>query len=358
MAENTSKSSGDFMHTADMVANGMPILPVNRIKLFSPGDWEQFVLEALRASGKYAHVERLGGAGDEGRDVIAYVEKPSSIGAWDNYQAKHYDHPLRPSDIWSELGKLCYHTHVKAYTLPREYMFAAPKDVGIKLSKLLKNPNALKTGLLREWDGNCRTAISQKEILLTPQLQAHINSIDFSMFSFIPVLELLDYHRKAPEYALRFGGGLPPRPIPPTPPDGVQHKEKRYVEQLLEAYADKLTINSLQLNELAQKKDLLDHFDRSRQAFFYAEGLRSFSRDSAPSGAFDQLTGEVHDGVVEVVEAEYPNGYERVCKTVHAAGQLPIQANVLRDRIFTKDKQGICHHLANDNRIVWVRTRS
>src|SRR4051812_25011602 len=98
--------------TADAVATGLPVPPIDRLRIMSPGAWTDFVLEwadSLRT--KYTLVERCDGAGDMGRDVIAF-EKSDADDPWDNYQCKFYDHQLAPGDIWVELGKLTYYTHI------------------------------------------------------------------------------------------------------------------------------------------------------------------------------------------------------------------------------------------------------
>ncbi len=102
---------------ADVVASGVPVHPEDRIKLFSNQQWELFVQEWVDSlEDKYDLVERCGGAGDMGRDVIARVK--SVNGAWDNYQCKHYKESLKPSDIWIELGKLAYYTLKGEYFTP------------------------------------------------------------------------------------------------------------------------------------------------------------------------------------------------------------------------------------------------
>jgi len=57
----------------DIVTMGPRLLPIERIKLYSGTQWEEFVLEwAHGLKSKYSLVERCGGAGDMGRDIIAY----------------------------------------------------------------------------------------------------------------------------------------------------------------------------------------------------------------------------------------------------------------------------------------------
>lgn len=74
--------------SVETVQYGVPVLPIERIRLFSPDQWEDFVLEwadSLRS--RYSNVERCAGAGDMGRDVIAFHKNAPDH--WDNYQCKH-----------------------------------------------------------------------------------------------------------------------------------------------------------------------------------------------------------------------------------------------------------------------------
>lgn len=116
---------GGAVASADVVAAGLPIPPIERIRIFSAGQWEDFVLEwADSFRDQYSIVERCGGSGDMGRDIIAFDKVDPVI--WDNFQCKHYKAGLTPGDIWVELGKLVYYTYTKEYTYPRKYVFVAP----------------------------------------------------------------------------------------------------------------------------------------------------------------------------------------------------------------------------------------
>lgn len=69
----------------DVVASGPSVHPEDRIKLFSDTQWELFIQEWVSSlRDEYDLVERCGGAGDMGRDVIATVK--GGNGVWDNYQ--------------------------------------------------------------------------------------------------------------------------------------------------------------------------------------------------------------------------------------------------------------------------------
>jgi hypothetical protein len=69
-------------------------------------------------------------------------------GAWDNFQCKHYDHPLRPSDAWAEFGKILWYSFCGEYVPPRRYYFVAPRGIGTQLLGLLSNADKLKKELI------------------------------------------------------------------------------------------------------------------------------------------------------------------------------------------------------------------
>lgn len=331
--------------------------PEDRIKLFSAEQWERFVQEWVDSlRDMYELVERCGSAGDMGRDVIAAV-KGGTTGAWDNYQCKHYKASLEPNDIWIELGKLAYYTKRGDYSYPRRYYFIAPRGAGTKLSNLLKKPEALRTGLLANWKTACRTKITKKEVVeCDAAMEAHIASLDFAIFEATPVLRILDAHAKTRWYAARFGGGLPLRPEPLTPPAAPTDNETVFVGELRRAYAEHLKkdVNDIE-KDLAGYDDIRDHFADARIEFYSAEGLRTFSRDTLPPGEFEKLQDEVHSGIKDDLRGEYSDGYRRVLAVVKTARLLPLNSHPLSTRIHNRDRGGICHQLANNGKFRWVK---
>ncbi len=341
---------------ADVVASGLPVHPEDRVRLFSPDQWERFVQEWVDSlRDEYELVERCGGAGDMGRDVIATVK--GGNGAWDNSQCKHYQKVLAPGDVWVELGKLAYYTLKSEYSYPRSYFFVAPQGVGPKLSNLLKKPHALRDGLLANWDKACRTEITKTEVVdCDAAMKAHIASLDFSIFKTKPLLRIIEGHAKTCWYVARFGGGLPPRPEPTPPPGDPTDNEAVFVGELRRAYADHLKQDLKDLDAgLRSREDLREHFHDARVEFYSAEGLRTFSRDTLPQGEFEKLQDEVHSGVKDDVRGVHADGYQRVLAVVKTARAMQLTSNPLTTRIHTRDRGGICHQLANDGKVLWVK---
>lgn len=344
------------VHT-DTVAMGTPVLPIQRIKLYSGEEWEVFVLEwAHSLQSTYSRVDRCGSAGDMGRDIVAYPDE-NNTHLWHNYQCKHYNHALCPGDIWAELGKLLYYTYRGEFSYPSKYWFVAPQGAGTSLAKLLDRPEELRQGLIKNWDRRCRKGItSTEEVPLDGQLREYLDGLDFTVFAYVPPLRLIDQHRSTPYHQVRFGGALPARPAGPCPPEEPAPTEVAYLRKLFDAYGDHLTRDVQTHADIENEQVLKDHYGISRVEFYSAEALRSFSRDTLPEGAYEQLQDEVFDGIHDVIIDDHDDGYRRVVAVVRAAKNLQLTSHALVPRLHVRDRGGICHQLANERENVkWVR---
>jgi hypothetical protein len=346
------------MLTNNDILFGAAIPAIDRLKIFSPEQFENMIREwvtgYLMKNGHYQGCKKCSGAGDMGRDVIAVVDNKQ----WDNYQCKHYESPLAPAEINSELGKLVYYSSLGKFTLPRFYYFVSPKGAGPKLNNFLENPGQLKTQLIANWDQHCKDKLkSKEEIILTPELLTHLNTIDFSIFKSYDPQQLIDEHGQTSYHAARFGGGLQKRrQLAVNVPGGIQATESVYTTQLFKAYSDHTKTNIAEIGHLDDKEELLKHFNRQRLGYYSADSLNQFSRDTLPSDTdyFEDLKNEFHAGVIDVAEENYNNGYERVKATTNFAKALIINANPLVNQLRVADREGICHHLANENKLIWV----
>lgn len=333
------------------------LTPWKLIQTYSADEWEEFVVEwtdGLRSG--YRQVVHLAGAGDKGRDVIVYLDDPKDPTCpWDNYQCKHYAHPLRPSDVYTELGKLCVYTFRGDYTIPRIYRFVSPIGVGTKLHDLLKRPEEVKRELIANCAGYCEKRISEKEDFpLVGELKKYVEGFDFSIVWFLTPQEVLSQHQQTRHWHRRFKIDLPKRPIADPPPAQIQPHELPYVKCLLDAYGDYLKKDVLSLDELANLPKLAQHFYRARGYFFTAEALARFSRDQFAPGAFDSVKDQVHSGVVEVTAGDHRDGYACLYEVAKAATALLLPDSDLVPYVGPADKIGMCHHLANDGRLCWV----
>jgi hypothetical protein len=342
--------------SADHVLNGISIPKPSRVACFSPEEWESFTEEwASSLTYSYARVRRCGGAGDQGLDIVGFLTDATWGEGWDNYQCKRYNTPLYPSHIWVEIGKIIYYSYKGEYPPPRKCYFIASKGVGTALQKLLGNPEKLKEEAQAKWKDHCQKGITETANLpLEGELLDWFNEFDFSIFSEKSVLELINGHAKTPYHSVRFGGGLPLRPEVTPPPKEHNVEESNYIRQLFKAYSDHKGIPVNDISDLSSS--LNKDFLLQRERFYNAESLRNFARDTVPDGTFNSLQEEVYYGVTDICDNSHADGLVRMRATVAQAANLSISANPLTSVVRVQDKQGICHQLANEYKLIWVPT--
>ncbi|MGB3412831.1 MAG: ABC-three component system protein [Microthrixaceae bacterium] len=335
-------------------ASGPPVSPKQRLFFYPPGEWEEFIREWVSAlRNDYVKVKRMGGTGDEGIDVAGFKSDAGFEGAWDCYQCKHYAAALSPSNVYPELLKMFLHVVADDYQMPDEYSFLAPRGCGSMLSKLILKPSKFRSGFVNK----CEEPWSATAGLDPSDLNAVIklaNQTDFSMFKSVELHEVLKVHETTRHHVARFGGPLKPRPSAPSPPLAVAASEARYVEQLVEAYAEVHPAEISTVAAAASHPDTGDHFKRQRINFYSAEALRVYARDSVPVGTFEALQQDIHDGVVDVAESHHDTGLDRLRGVLVAAAQVDLASHVIVQVSNTRDRHGICHQLANVDRLRWV----
>jgi hypothetical protein len=316
------------LYSSEHVISGIPIPKTQRVQLFSADEWEEFTEEwASSLESSYYSVKRFAGAGDKGLDVVAFIHSSQFSDGWDNYQCKFYDKPLAPSDVWVEFGKIIYFTKCGSYTPPRKYYFVAPKQIGTKLGKLLVNAPKLKEELIENWEKYCEDGItSTGKIKLEGDLLDHLESFDFTIFDSVSLVQMIEQHVITPFHAVRFGGGLSPRPQPEIPAENTVSMDQRYVRQLLSVYAQSIDDGqrSLDLSLLEKNHSIRNNFRRQRERFYYAESLRSFSRDTVPRGVFEALQDDIYDGVVDMYEASHASEMDRLTVTMSQAANVTV----------------------------------
>ena len=345
------------------IASGIPIPPIKVLRVMSPGDWEDFTEEWLsyhKNEDTYHSIKRYSGPRDLGLDVVAFTSESGFDRPWDSYQCKHYDHALHPGDVYGEVGKVIYHSFQRtppfnqACRVPRRHVFVSPLGVGISLGRLLRDPARFKDDVRDKWQSHCTPEIGEGiDAPLEGALREYYEAFDFAIFEDRAPVQLIEEHAKTVFYHARFGGGFPQREDPDAPPDTPAEVESLYLRKLIDAYSDHL--GQAVTDESRLQEELLQHYNRQRVLFYSAESLRNFARDRTPPCTFDSLQDDVYDGVVDTCESAYPDALVRLRATVSAAGQLDVSGNALVSVTRVPDKQGICHQLANDDRLTWKK---
>ena len=348
---------GEYI-TSQRVSIGKLIEPIHRIKLMSPDEWEVLIEEWLETTKKYdsSKIERLGGSGDIGIDVIAFVTNPTENPTnykWDCYQCKRYDKPLAPSSMWIEFAKIIYYSFIKEYPVPQKYYLIGTNDIGTSLKKYFIDTKKLKDELKKQWKAKCEKEITKTTaVVLEGKFLAYFDKFDFSIFEKINPKIIVEGHKAHSNHLLRFGGGLPSRIAIKIP--SIETDEKlRYVEQLVKAY-DSDSTSVIEEVEHIEGSKYDRHFKDSRKSFYKAEELRALTRDNLTEDIFEEFKEDVYDGIINKSEEDFENGYKKVKEVESEASKIIIDSNPLTEACRPADKKGACHHLVNDEKISWI----
>lgn len=312
----------------------------------------------IKAEGKYAQVHRVGGAGDKGRDVIAYYD--GTYNNFDLFQCKHYDHALNYSDLYGEVGKLLTYTFNKTYAVPQNYYLLCPHGVAQSFRDLLKDgAKQLMENLLNDWDEKVVAKVGVKNgIKLDDKLKQYIQDFDYSIIKEIEPMNFIDTFREkgAPYFFYYFGGGWnaikkTTLEVPATPTES----ETNYISSLYEAYSEHAgkTIGS---DNIVDNEKYNNHLTRSRSVFYAAEEIRLTSRRSTPpeSDEFDELKKQIRTYIGDAYDEDYSDGFTKVKKVVEKAGDYQHAEGLLIGQFLdSNSKQGICHHLSNEGALTW-----
>lgn len=334
---------------------GAPVEPLKRLQILTDEEFEQLV-EAWAGvlKKRYHSVLRLGGPGDEGLDVVGFATSAKFLGPWDAFQCKRRGSPLAPGDAWVDIGKVIWYVSKGHYTCPRSYAFACNFGIGTSLNKFLANASQLKSKVREVWNTHIAASITAKEnVPLKSGVEKAFEAFDFSIFCPLTPVQILRDLEGTAYYLKTFGGGLPPRPSASPVPANIGAHEMVYVDKLRKAYESHLGLPISDIGALAVHRRLARHFEHQRRTFYSAESLREFSKDTVPAGTFEALQQDVEDGVHPVITNSYATQLERLNQVLAHAASLPLTANPLATVATSTDRTGICHQLANDDRIDW-----
>lgn len=346
-------TSADNIDTALDVSQGPPMAKLTRLDTFDEDTWEDITLELVHHwKTQYHKVVRCGGGGDLGRDVIAYTPD----GDWENFQCKHYAKPLTLDEAIREIGKMIYYSYKGKYSIPIKYYFVSPKGIQTLLLNSLMDSQKLKKELIKRWDKQCRTKITTKHTIeLDKELLLYIdNSINFKIFDHVPPLDIIELHSQTPYHVIRFGSIVCKRPKPITPPQIPEISELNYLSELFLAFCDaeKNTVNS---SNLVLFPDYEKEFNSARINYYSADGLEKFSRDWLSNDSYQDLLDECYESISPIIQIDHNNGYARYLKASAQAAVTNYSSHPLHHFIKIKDKKGLCHHLANEKKVKWVK---
>lgn len=151
-----------------------------------------------------------------------------------------------------------------------------------------------------------------------------------------------------------------PKPVILLPPDDLEEHEMVYVSELLDAYADNAGVSIISKDSLENYPKYKKNFDRQRKDYYAAETIRQSARDlflDSKADEFTILKEETYDGIIDVCDDDYPDGYNRLNCVMKHATTIQLNKSLLSKLpgwISISEKKGICHLLVNDGEIKWV----
>ncbi|WP_197388211.1 ABC-three component system protein [Ralstonia pseudosolanacearum] len=337
---------------------GLPVSSIDRLAQFGATEFERFTLEwatgYLAKQLNVVEVQQRGGSGDKGRDVIVWLDpvdvKPRR---WHLYQCKHYDANLGLPKAGGEIAKVLFYSHEGDYTAPEKYYFVTHKGITSPFQDLLDDPDRLKQEIISNWDTHAKSITTKRVITLTPELKKHIEEFDFSVFRAKQPHELLAEHAKTQFHLTVFGAPLIDRPPPQSPPSTVAATETRYIQQLYSVIGHDMGTPVQAAADFQHSQAHQKIFERSRVTFYCAEGLKELARDHMDPEHFESLLDEFDNGLYYAYTDRASQPLVRMKNTVQAAQALQLGAHPLAPHVTTKDREGMCHQLANENVVDW-----
>lgn len=145
------------------------------------------------------------------------------------------------------------------------------------------------------------------------------------------------------------------------PPTDIAPHELPYIEQLLRAYADALSRDSISSNEVntLPKRYRIDFSDQ-RKAYYSADNVHRSAREVFENGEsmFQDLKDDAYEGIKPTYWKDYEHGYARLIAVLEKITNTTLDKSDLskvRGLISNLEKKGVCHILVNDGTIEsWV----
>ncbi|MGX7092416.1 ABC-three component system protein [Hutsoniella sourekii] len=151
-----------------------------------------------------------------------------------------------------------------------------------------------------------------------------------------------------------------PRPESVPVPTTFSNKEKIYIDELYNAYADAESIERFSDKNFPEFPNYKEDFEDRRIDYYSAvsieRGVRELDADNL-SNQFEVLKSETLAGIKDTMRKKYINGYEKMLSTMEKAVSNPVDNYILCKSpywISNSIKKGVCHHLVNDGKIKWV----
>lgn len=154
---------------------------------------------------------------------------------------------------------------------------------------------------------------------------------------------------------------LLPRPANVPVPKVATNDERTYINELFLAYGDAEGMVIFSADDLPAFPEYSEDLEDRRIDFYAAETIRRGVLELGSvslSDQFDVLKDETLAGVKDTAKRTHLNGFEHMLAVMEQAILVPVTNYILSASpywISGRIKKGVCHHLVNDGKLIWVR---
>jgi hypothetical protein len=334
-----------------LIAN-MSIKYDRLILIMDDTELEQFCRQWVDGRLGYTEVRRFAATGDKGRDVVGFLTKQRHEGPWDNYQCKQYRKPLSVTEGLLAVGKVLYWASRGEFTAPRKFYFVAPKGLNQKLAALIDKPSEFKQTLLLKWEESCgKKIIKDKSLPLDQALIDAVHNYSFHEIHKITIDELMDDPGTVPLLVNRYGadpGHYPAGAVPAV----VGQDELKYLRAMVDAYSERENISFANHEAVFAHATHGPDLRVQRVCYFEADAFQKFYRDNTSPKIIETFRRDIYLGIRDKLKAPTIDALERV-EAVMSQAAVVSPAGPLAKYAYVPVKQGVCHHLVNDDEISW-----
>lgn len=316
---------------------------------------EKFCRQWVEGISIYFEVRRYAGSGDQGRDVVGFLTKDRHEGEWDNYQCKQYRQKLSLPEGLLAIGKVLYWASRGDFTAPRRFYFVAPKGLNKKLDTLIDKPTEFKQSIRDNWDAACGSKIiTGKKIAIDAELSKILDAFDYTAIHKITVDEIIKDPAVRPLLFDRYG--LDPGEYPKgVVPADIGVEEQVYLRALVDAYSERAQSTFADHDAVFADATYGPELREHRTNYFEADGFQKFYRDNTSPEIIAKFRNDIRAGVKYTLKAPAADTLGRV-EAVMAQAASVQPAGPLAKYAYVPVKQGVCHHLVNDEEMAWKTT--
>lgn len=308
---------------------------------------------------KYEDVLHIGGAGDRGVDVIAYLDQTTK--KCDIYQCKHYNHPINRSDIIGEIGKFLFFMWKNEIAIPESYYLMGPEGLSGQFTHIYTDPVKLKKTVQDRWEKDVSGHIEKgKTHLLEGELKNFVEGFDYTKFKVYSVnrfLKDLQDCEKRNVYFQYFGYHKEFfRKIKIPAPAELDEYERKYIGHLLDAYNDVDGVTGIN-EETIKSSEFAGHYNRSRDEFWLAESVKKMDEENRPGDTdeFEELKDDMADYVADTYENRYSDANQRMRAVTDKSTSMPKKDRVISGELGPRELKGVCYQLSNEDKLIWKK---